>query len=105
MMNPLKWLWDKYRHKANSLPDPPPYDRTERVKRQLEAELAKRGGKVLLLRKPEQMHKAINGNAVLDELARADRESRIVPDKADSARSIRGFHAAGGRNNTQHKGE
>lgn len=104
-MSMLKWLWDKYRHKANSLPDPPPFDRTERVKRQIRAEIESRpGGKVLLLRKPEQMHKVINGNAILDELARADRESRIMPDEADIARSIRGFNAAGGRI-TQHKGE
>lgn len=81
MRNPLKWLWDKYRHTVNPLPDPPKHDRTERVKRQIRAEIESRpDGKVLLLRRPGQMHKVINGNAILDELARADRESRIILD-------------------------
>ena len=72
-MNPFKWLWDKYRHKVNQLPGPQPFDRTERVKRQLEAELA-----------------AKLGNPVLEELARSDRASRIVPGATNSGRSIRG---------------
>ena len=83
------WAWVQ---KKAVKPMPP----LERTKEQIIQELQARKCTVLMFRKPEMMHKAINGNAILDELARADMESKIgldpgvVKQITDTKRSNRG---------------